>query len=278
MRPFLVCLHDASPCYARETRLVLEGLAPLVGRRLSVGVVPNWHGGWPIGAHPNYCRMVHEFSEEILLHGYFHRRARGSGPTSLLTGGSDEMNGLDPAETRAHLERGQRDLIDAFGEPARGFLPPAWQMGHVADLVIPGRGTSAARALGELERPAHADDAAEHGAGGAGGAGHAAEATLGLEHLVGYFAIASRTRPAIPVATCSWDAGRWGWLGHVGDAFGRLLHSLAHRTPSLAIHPRDLQRGFWPAILRLIENLLARGYEPVTCSALLEGRNAQAAL
>ena len=38
----------------------------------------------------------------------------------------------------------------------------------------------------------------------------------------------------------------------------------------LAIHPGDLERGFWPGILRLVGELLATGYEPTTSAALLE--------
>ena len=142
MRRFLVCIHDATPAYARETRVMIRDLAPLLGRRLSFGVVPDWHGEWPLAAHPDYCRLVRESSEELLLHGYFHQRQRGWGPTTLLAGRSDEMNGLDPEETRRTLERGQRVFTEVFGEPARGFLAPAWQPGHVrlGERECPGTG------------------------------------------------------------------------------------------------------------------------------------------
>ena len=75
-RRFVVCIHDATPAYARETRLMIRDLAPMLGRRLSFGVVPDWHGEWPLAAHPDYCRLVRESAEELLLHGYFHRRQR----------------------------------------------------------------------------------------------------------------------------------------------------------------------------------------------------------
>ena len=51
-RRFLVCIHDATPAYARETRVMIRDLAPFLGRRLSFGVVPNWYGKWPLTAHP----------------------------------------------------------------------------------------------------------------------------------------------------------------------------------------------------------------------------------
>jgi hypothetical protein len=231
MRPFLVCIHDATPFYALETRAMVRDLAPLVGRRLSFGVVPDWYGKWPLAAYPDYCRLIQETSEELLLHGYFHRRQRGWGPATWLTQGSDEMNGLDPEETRRTLERGQRVFTEVFGKPARGFLAPGWQLGHVR------RGKGMAP---------------------------------GLEHVLGFFSLESAAGRGVPLATWTWDCGRWGWLGHLGHGIGWLLQSLEGRVPTLAIHPRDLERGFWPKILRLTQELLQKGYEPSTLAGLLE--------
>jgi Uncharacterized protein conserved in bacteria (DUF2334) len=231
MRCFFVCIHDATPAYALETRVMIRDLAPLLGRRLSFAVVPNWYGEWPLTAHPDYCRLVRENSEELLLHGYCHRRQQGWGATTLLAEGSDEMNGLDPEGTRHTLERGQRVFSDVFDEPARGFLAPAWQRGRVH--------------LGEGN-------------------------TLGLEHVLGFFSLESRAGRSVPLATWSWDCGRWGWLGYIGHGIGWLSQSLDRGVPTLAIHPRDLERGFWPAILRLTRQLLEAGYEPSTPAALLE--------
>jgi hypothetical protein len=231
VRPFLVCIHDATPAHARETRVMIRDLAPLVGRRLSFGVVPDWHGRWPLAAHPDYCGLVREASEELLLHGYSHRRRRGWGPVTLLAEGCDEMNGLDPAETRRVVERAQHVFTEAFGKPARGFLAPGWQRGHVR----PGSGDS-----------------------------------LGLEHVLGFFSLESSAGRSVPLATSTWDCGRWGWLGHLGHGVGGLLRSLGRGVPTLAIHPSDLERGFWPRILRLTRQLLETGHEPSTVAGLLE--------
>jgi hypothetical protein len=231
MRPFLVCIHDATPAYARQAQVMIRDLSPLIGRRFSMGVVPDWYGEWPLAAHPDYCRLVAESAEELLLHGYFHRRQRGWGPTSLLAEGSDEMNGLDREETRRTLDRGQRVFTEVFGEPARGFLAPAWQPGHAR----PGNGS-----------------------------------TQGLEHVLGFFSLESAADRKLPLATWTWDCGRWGWLGHLGHGIGWLSQSLNRGVPTLAIHPRDLERGFWPRILRLTAELLEAGYEPTTPEGLLE--------
>jgi hypothetical protein len=232
-RPFLVCIHDATPAYAPETRAMIRDLAPLLGRRLSFGVVPDWYGEWPLAAHPDYCGLVRESAEELLLHGYFHRRQRGWGATTFLAEGCDEMNGLDREETRRTLERGQRVFTEVFGEPARGFLAPAWQLGYV--------------------RPGNRN-------------------SLGLEHVLGFFSVESAAGGKVALATWTWDCGRWGWLGHLGHGIGWLRQSLDRGVPTLAIHPKDLQRGFWPKILRLIRELLQTGYEPNTPAGLLEAR------
>jgi hypothetical protein len=211
---------------------MIRDLAPHVGRRLSFGVVPNWNGEWPLLEHPGYCALVRESAEELLLHGYFHRRESGWGPTTLLASGSDEMNGLDPAETHRTLERGQQVFADVFGEPARGFIAPAWQLGHVRASSI---------------------------------------SNLGLQHILGFFSLESAAGEIIPLATWTWDCGRWGWLGHVGHAVGRASQAVDRGVPVLAIHPADLERGFWPRILWLTQLLLEKGYEPTTAARLLEG-------
>jgi uncharacterized protein len=143
------------------------------------------------------------------------------------------MNGLNVEETRRTLERGQRVFTHVFGEPAQGFLAPAWQRGHVRVENVGG---------------------------------------LGLEHVLGFFSLESRAKQSIPLSTWSWDCGRWHWLGHAGHGIGWLLQSLGRGVPTLAIHPNDLSRGFWPKILRLIEQLLESGYEPSTLTELLEAK------
>ena len=213
--------------------MMIRDLAPLVGRRLSLGVVPDWHGEWPLASHPRYCEVIREAADERLLHGYFHERQRGWGPVTLLTGGSDEMNGLDPEETRSTIARGQQVFTEVFGEPARGFLAPGWQRGHVR----PDTGSSD-----------------------------------GLHYVMGFFSLDSSTGRSIRLATWTWESSRWGWTGHIGHRIGWLLRSMDSGVPTLAIHPRDIERGFWPTILRVIRELLDAGHEPSTVAGLLETR------
>jgi hypothetical protein len=149
----------------------------------------------------------------------------------LLTEGADEMNGLGPDDTRRTLDRGQHVFTQAFGAPARGFLAPAWQRGHVS----------------LNDRNLHE-----------------------LDHVLGFFSLESRDGRRIPLATWSWNCGRWGWLGHVGHGLGWLRQSMERGVPVVAIHPADLERGFWPQILHVTRGLLEAGYEPSTLAGLLE--------
>src|SRR6187549_2310879 len=97
-KPFLVCVHDVTPAFDHETRMMIRDLDPMIGRRLSLAVVPDWYGKWPLAAHPEFCRSIQQSSDELLLHGYLHERRRGVGPATLLADGCDEMNGLGTTE------------------------------------------------------------------------------------------------------------------------------------------------------------------------------------
>ncbi|HYC49527.1 MAG TPA: DUF2334 domain-containing protein [Gemmatimonadaceae bacterium] len=238
MPHFLICIHDAAPAWERETRRMIRDLGPIVGRRLAFGVVPNWHGSWPLEEHREYCHWLQESSSTLLLHGHVHRRLRGSGPVSWLAERCDEMNGLDEGATRVLIGAGQRVFTEVFGAPARGFLAPGWQRGQLSELAL---------------------------------------RTLSLDHILGFFSLQSSTGHSIPLATFTWDCGRWGWLGHLGHAIGSFSRSLGRGVPSLAIHPRDLERGYWPQILRLTRDLIDAGYEPATPSALIGERDVEAA-
>ena len=230
MRPFVVSVHDATPAFARETRFIIRDLAPLVGRALSFGVVPNWHNEWPLESFPEYCHLLEESSDDLLLHGYSHVRQGGRGATTLLADGSDEMNGLDADETKITIDRGQHVLREMFGKPAHGFLAPAWQRGHVS--------------TGNVK-------------------------TFNLQYVAGFFSLESAAGNTVPLSTWTWDCSRWGWTGHIGHGLGWMLHSIERGVPTLAIHPRDIERGYWPKILRLTRDLLASAYEPATFSGLL---------
>ena len=232
-RRFLVCIHDATPAYARETRAMLRDLAPLLGRRLSFGVVPDWHGQWPLAAHPDYCRLVRESSD-------------GASPARLLPSTSARL-GTDHVDRRAQ-RRDERPGCRRNSTHRRARTACLHRGLRRAGAGFPRAGLAArARALRQRECP---------GAGSRPG--------LFLARVI------ARAEQC-PLATWTWDCGRWGWLGHIGHGIGWLSQSLDRGVPILAIHPRDLERGFWPKILRLTEELLDAGYEPSTAGGVARG-------
>lgn len=230
MRPFLIVVHDITPAFAIETKHIIRDLAPHIGRAMSFGVVPDWHGKWPLSSHSEFCNLVRDSADELLLHGYFHRRQHGSGPVSWLAERSDEMNGLTFEETRLAIREGQDMFRRAFGDTAHGFLPPAWQKGRLL-----------ASSLSSFE----------------------------LQYTLGYFSILSNRGERRPLATYTWDCGKWSALGEVGHGFGLISSYAPGRAPTLAIHPRDIARGFWPRILKLVRSLIDGGFTPITPSRLL---------
>ena len=230
-RPLIVCIHDASPLFEGETRMMIRDLAPLLGRRISCGVVPDWHGQWPLAASPAYSDMLRESADELLLHGYQHQRTCGRGPITVLTNGADEMNGLDADETRSSIERGQQMFTTVFGAPATGFLSPAWQRGKLQLRCAP---------------------------------------PGGLQYILGFLSLDALSGQNVPLATWSWDCGRHAWMGRVGHGVGRALHAAGDRVQVLAIHPCDIERGYWPKILRLTRELLDSGFEPAVPRDLVE--------
>ena len=94
--------------------------------------------------------------------------------------------------------------------------------------------------------------------------------------IPGFFSLESWAGRRVPLATWTWDCGRWAWLGYIGHAIGWMSQSIDAGVPTLAVHPRDLQRGFWPKILRLTRELVDAGYEPSTAAALLEAKGLNA--
>ena len=139
-RRFVVCIHDATPAYARETRAILRDLAPILGRRMAFGVVPDWYGEWPLLAHPGYCRLVRESCEELLLHGYFHQRLRGRGPATLIDHPERRGRlGREPVVPVEVVEVGADVRIVVPVDDAHGHAAAAVAQEHELPVRVPGR-------------------------------------------------------------------------------------------------------------------------------------------
>jgi predicted deacetylase len=129
----LVSIHDVSPAQADGvTRL--WGICSERGVIPALLVVPNWHGVWPLEAHPVFVDWIKARASdgaEILLHGERHdeeglprglrdewrARGRAAGDAEFLT--------LDEAAARIRVARGL-ERLRKLGLNPTGFVPPVW--------------------------------------------------------------------------------------------------------------------------------------------------------
>jgi predicted deacetylase len=223
----LVSIHDVSPAQAaavtRLWRICSErGVIP------ALLVVPNWHGAWPLEAHPAFVDWVRARASngaEILLHGERHdevglpRGPRDEWRAWGRTDGEAEFLTLDSAAARVRVTRGLERLRRLGLEPT-GFVPPAW-----------------------LAREAT----------------HEAAADAGLrfsedDHSV--WLLPSKLRIPSPVLRWSARTTARAW-GSVAVARARSLLQRGARVPRIALHPGDLDHAATArSLVRTLEHWL----------------------
>ena len=212
---FHVVVHDVTPQMIDALTAIARQLRPLIHANMSAAVVPCWRGQRLTANARDFIKFVRLEFAEILLHGYTHQRAGRGGCLSALTNHADELSGLNATEAIARLCHGQRILGEVFGAAARGFVPPAWQWGALTPERL---------------------------------------ASCSLRYGVGLRSVYSIEGARRPLATWSWDAGRFAALGWLGAANGAMLFALQPRaTPCIVFHPADVARGFVPHGLRLVQ-------------------------
>ena len=113
--------------------------------RATLLVVPDFHGGHPLGGSPETVRWLRAqiaAGDEVALHGFFHRQ---QGPiagrldrlrAALLTAGEGECLAQPAGERGRLLSEGKQLLEDQLGAAVSGFVAPAWlePAGFEADL------------------------------------------------------------------------------------------------------------------------------------------------
>jgi uncharacterized protein len=138
MTPTLVvAVHDVTPAHAGALDIVFDVLRPLVGARVALLVVPDWHGTWPLDRHPEFVarlRALVAAGAEIVLHGYRHdevghrRSLRNRLRVFGRSAASAEFMFLSRAEAGERIDRGLA-LFASLGLQPVGFVPPAWLFG-----------------------------------------------------------------------------------------------------------------------------------------------------
>jgi predicted deacetylase len=133
----LICLNDVTPAFETEIRQALDLIRQWRLPGPALCVVPDYHGRWPLDAHPafsDFVKDLHGGGCEILLHGYDHRAPGGVRPDGvvervkarLLTSGEAEFQTLPFGRTMERLGRGLGMLERSVGVRPEGFVAPGW--------------------------------------------------------------------------------------------------------------------------------------------------------
>lgn len=144
-RLLLASIHDVSPRFESEVDRLMDLLAPHVGRRIALLVVPNHWGDAPIVPGTPFASRLRRWADagmEILLHGYFHRdQCAPAGAANRLrarfmTAGEGEFLGLSREEAGCRIAEGRSLLEAVIGRPIDGFVAPAWLYGDGARMAL----------------------------------------------------------------------------------------------------------------------------------------------
>ena len=134
-RLLLASIHDVSPRFESEVDELRDLLAPHVGERIAMLVVPNHWGDAPIVPGSAFARRLRSWADagvEMFLHGYFHRdQSRPRGPADKLrarfmTAGEGEFLSLSREQSESRIHEGRSLLEDVIGRHIDGFVAPAW--------------------------------------------------------------------------------------------------------------------------------------------------------
>jgi uncharacterized protein len=140
-RLLLASIHDVSPRFESEVDRLLDLLAPHVGIRVAMLVVPNHWGDSPIVRGTPFASRLRGWADsgmEMFLHGYFHRGDGGHAAAAdrlrarFMTAGEGEFLGLDRPEASRRIADGRTLLEDVIGRSIDGFVAPAWLYGDGA--------------------------------------------------------------------------------------------------------------------------------------------------
>jgi predicted deacetylase len=228
--PFVVSVHDIAPRQAAAISQIFRVLEPLVGDVISAAVIP-CPDSTPWSGMPGaepLRRLVSRGAREVVAHGWAHRRAAPLDVFSRMVGCCDEFAGLDEAATGELLCRALRGTRELFGTRVRGFVAPAWRSAHAPAFV--------------------GKDA--------------------LGFVAGWSRLHRLHRPALPLATWSWDAGPITALGLLAELSGRGRALRRGAIPVIAIHPADVRCGYLPRAVAQVKRHLGRGGRPVVFEEL----------
>jgi predicted deacetylase len=234
----LVSIHDVTPALANGV-VRLWTMCAERAVRPALLVVPDWHGEWPLEAHPEFVAWLRARAAEgaeIVLHGERHDEV------GLPRGLADELRAwgrtaregefltLGEGPARERIARG-RARLEALGLVPVGFVPPAWLAREEGHRAVAGTGL----AFSEDERVIHLFPS-----------GH---------------------RLPSPVVRWSARTTARAW-GSVAVARARYALQGGAALPRIAFHPQDLGHPATAAALGpTLDRWLSR-HRPITYTAL----------
>ena len=160
MKRLFASIHDVSPRFEGQVDRLLDHLAPHVGRRLAMLVVPDHWSSAPIT--PAFAGRLRGWADEgieMFVHGWTHRddSAHAGAAAALkakhMTAGEGEFLGLSHAEALARMRRGKALVEDITGRAATGFIAPAWLYSEGARGALADAGFALAEDHARVWRP-----------------------------------------------------------------------------------------------------------------------------
>lgn len=158
-RHLVVSIHDVSPLTRADTARILAELRSLGITKTSLLVIPNHHRRGHFLDDADFCawlRSLDETGHEIVMHGYFHQRARRDDETArakivtrFYTADEGEFFDLNENEARELLTKGRAEFA-AIGLRPSGFIAPAWLLGADAGLALKKLGCEYTTRLGSV--------------------------------------------------------------------------------------------------------------------------------
>ncbi|KIU26264.1 polysaccharide deacetylase [Sphingomonas melonis] len=160
MKRLFASIHDVSPRFEGEVDRLLDHLAPHVGRRLAMLVVPDHWSSAPIT--PAFATRLRGWADEgieMFVHGWTHRddSAHTGAAASLkakhMTAGEGEFLGLSHAEALIRMRRGKALVEDITGRATTGFIAPAWLYSQGARAALKDAGFALAEDHARVWQP-----------------------------------------------------------------------------------------------------------------------------
>lgn len=240
-RVLVVSIHDVAPSTRDRADEIVRKIADLGAKVSSLLVVPDYHRQGRSMADPvfrEWLRELERSGHEIVLHGFFHERARRPNETPrdkwitrFYTADEGEFYDLGYDEARALIDEAQRDFA-AHGFRPSGFIAPAWLLGAEAERAAIDAGMTYTTTLRRVRD-------------------FVARQETASQSLV--YSVRSSWRRGVSLG---WNR----WL------FSRLTNSALLR---LSLHPPDVSHPeIWRQIREIIERAL-RDREPMTYQSWL---------